>query len=150
MPETTPAWLLSVADDIQFSIGEHQAVEYIESPVLQYVPLTPEYSTHVLFWQNSIIPVIDMNLLFEKPAATSNQHIMVVAYQKKDYAPLQHVAFILSSAPEKIMVNDDDASELPDFYPQMLKPSVLSIFNYNQKLTSVLNIAQLSSGIIPD
>lgn len=146
MSNTADAWLLCAADNIQFSIGVHEAAEYIESPVLQHVPLAPEYCKNIIFWHDMIVPVIDMNILHGNSATTNYQHVMVIAYQHKDHTPLAHVAFILASAPAKILVNDDDACELPESYPETLRPYVLSLFNYNNQVASILDIARLSTG----
>lgn len=145
MSDKTPAWLLHVAENIQFSIGEHQASEYIETPILQHVPLAAPFCKSIIFWHGVPVPVIDMNILFGHSEAKNTKHLMVVAYQTEDNTPLQQVAFLLASAPEKIVVDDDDACELPDIYPEVLKPFVLSFFNYNQHATSIFDIAQLSS-----
>ncbi len=149
MPElenTASAWLLQAANNIQVCIGLHQATEYIEAPSLQAVPMAPSFSNSVLFWRNDIIPVIDINLLAGNTTAMSNQFIMVAAYQTKDNMPVEHVAFKLEAVPYKIVVNDDDACELPENYPEGIKPYVLSLFKHDNTVASILNIAQLSLG----
>ncbi len=146
MPElenTAAAWLLRAADNIQLCIGLHQAAEYIEAPTLHAVPMAPSFSNSVLFWRDRIIPVIDMNILAGNTAMNS-RFIMVTAYQEKDNVPIEHVAFKLETAPYKIQVHDDDACELPESYPEEIKPYVLSIFKYDNSIASILNIAQLS------
>ena len=145
MSNTVPAWLLRVADNIQFSIGEHEATEYIDAPVLHHVPMAPEYCKNIIFWRDIMVPVIDMNILHGNSATTSSQHVMVLAYQEKEGMPLEYVAFTLASAPDKILVNDDDACELPESYPETLRPYVISLFNCNNQVTSILDIARLST-----
>jgi len=145
MSTTTPAWLLRIADDIQFSVGEHEALEYIESPHLHAVPMTADYCKSVIFWQSQIVPVVDLNLVYEKPAAAHVQHIMIIAYQKSDNMPLDYVAFVLSAAPEKIQVNDDDFTELPELYPEKLKPYVMSAFNHQNIVTSIFDITSINA-----
>lgn len=148
MSNTVPAWLLRVADNIQFSIGEHEATEYIDTPALHHVPMAPEYCNNILFWRDIMVPVIDMNILHGNSATTDYQHVMVLAYQEKEGMPLEYVAFTLASAPDKILVNDDDACELPESYPEILRPYVLSLFNYNNQVTSILDIARISTSTL--
>ena len=145
MSNTAPAWLLRVADNIQLSIGEHEATEYIAAPALQHVPMAPEYCKNILFWRDIMVPVIDLNILHGHSATTNYQHVMVLAYQEKEGMPLEYVAFTLASAPDKILVNDDDVCELPESYPETLRPYVISLFNYNNQVTSILDIARLST-----
>ncbi len=146
MPEATPAWLLRVSENIQFCIGEHEAETYIEEISLQPVPLTPDYCNNVIFWQDLILPVIDMNKFVGYGAETdlkntSSKHIFVISYQKQENMPLEYIAVKLSATPEKILVKDEDVCELPEEYPDTLKPYLLSLFNYNNRLTSVFDIA---------
>ncbi|VAW92029.1 hypothetical protein MNBD_GAMMA22-2311 [hydrothermal vent metagenome] len=151
MPEveqSSSAWLLHVANNVQFCIGLHQAAEYIEEPTIHSVPMAPAYCNHVLFWRDDIIPVVDINLLAGHPATQSRRFVMVIAYQVQDNAPIEHLAVLLESAPHKIQVNDKDACEIPKTYPERLKPYVMSLFKYKDEVASVLNIAQMSIGRI--
>ena len=88
----------------KFSIGVHEAAEYIETPVLQHVPLTPEYCKNIIFWHDMIVPVIDMNILLGNSATTNYKHVMVIAYQHKEHTPLAYAAFILASALPKLLL----------------------------------------------
>ena len=97
-----------------------------------------------------ILPVVDLNKLIVNTlsvniADTYAKHLFILSYQKKDHTPLEYIAFRLSSAPEKIQVNDDDACELPNEYPEKLVPYTLSLFNYKNQITSIFDIAQLCS-----
>lgn len=149
MSDTAPAWLLSVAENIQLCIGEHEAAEYIENPQLQYIPMTPDFCKNIIFWNDMIVPLIDINILYGNPAATGYQHVIVIAYQEKEGMPLGYVAFVLASPPDKIIVNDDDACELPEDYPETLSPYVLSLFSHNNQVVSILDIARLST-VLPE
>lgn len=145
MSDSAPAWLLNVANNIQLSIAEYEAAEYVEDPPLHFVPMSPEYCKNTIFWHDRIVPLIDLNILYGNPATTNYQSVIITAYQEKDHMPLEYIAFVLASPPEKIIVHDDNACELPEFYPDKLKPYVLSVFHYNKKATSILDIARLSS-----
>ncbi len=140
------AWLLHVANNIQFCIGLHQAAEYIEAPALYNIPLAPAYCNNVMFWRDSILPVIDINLLAGRPATLLRQFVMVIAYQTQDNKPIEHLAVLLESAPHKIQVDDNDACSIPKNYPERLKPYVMSLFKYKNEAASILDIARMSMG----
>lgn len=146
MSDTAPAWLLSVARNIHLCIAEHEAAEYVENPPLHPIPMSPAYCKNTLLWHDRIVPLIDINVLCGNPVKANYQNIIVTAYQAKEHSPLEYVAFVLASPPEKIIVNDDDACELPDDYPDSLTPYILSLFKHNNKLTSIIDIARLGSG----
>ena len=148
MSNTTPAWLLQASDKFHFSIGEINAAEYIQAPALHTAPISFSHCRHVINWRDKIVPVIDLSMLATNIPATDFQNMFVITYQEKDYAPLKFAAFILTSSPEKIFVDDDSVSELPENYPEKLKNSVLSFFNYNDKGVSIFELSNLCSGKI--
>jgi len=143
---STIAWLLRAAENIQFCIGVHQAAEYIESPSLHEIPMAPAYCKNILFWRGIIVPVIDIKQLAGNPKSNDDHIVMVTAYQIKDNSPIDHIAFVLEAAPQKIEVHDENSCDLPENYPELLKPYVMSLFKHNDNIASVFNIAQLSLG----
>lgn len=151
MPKKTTAWLLPISDNIQFCIGEHEAQAYVNDIAAQPVPLATEHCNNLVFWQDKILPVVELCKLVGDDSDSNNlifKHIFIIAYQVKEHQPLEYMAFKLSSSPEKILIEDDNVensiNEIPDDYPENLKPFLLSLFNYNNKLTSVFDIAQIS------
>jgi len=143
---STIAWLLRAAENIQFCIGVHQAAEYIESPSLHEIPMAPGYCKNILFWRGIIVPVIDIKQLAGNAESNTDHIVMVIAYQVKDNTPIEHIGFVLESAPQKIQVYDENICELPESYPELLKPYVVSLFKHKDKIASILNIAQMSIG----
>jgi chemotaxis signal transduction protein len=150
MAESTAAWLLKVSDTIQFCIAEYEAEAYIDVISLKSVPLSPTYCNQVIFWNELILPVIDMSRFqtdkMERTSTNSSKHIFIVSYQQQENKPLEYIAFKLCSSPLKIVINDDDICKLPDEYPDALKSYLLSVFNHNNEITSVFDIARLSAG----
>lgn len=146
MSNTTPAWLLQASDDIHFSIGEINAAEYITAPELHTAPISYNYCRHVINWREKIVPVIDLGMIANDTAATNFQNMFVITYQEKDYAPLKYAAFILTSSPEKIFVDDNSLCDLPEDYPEKLKNSVISFFTYNNKQVGIFEFSNLCSG----
>ena len=112
MSSITPAWLLPVGDNLQFSVGEHEAEAYIDGINLHKVPKTPDFCSQVVYWREMILPVVDLNKLIGDTlsiniADTYAKHLFILSYQKEENTPLEYMAFRLSSAPEKIQVNDE-------------------------------------------
>jgi chemotaxis signal transduction protein len=146
MPDPVPAWLLNIASNIQLAIAEHEAAEYLEDPEIHYVPMTPAYSKNIIIWQDRMVPLIDLNVLYGNPATTDYRSVIVIAYQQKEYMPLQYIALVLAASPDKIFVSDEDACGLPENYPESLRPCTLSLFQYNNQITSVIDMARFSAG----
>ena len=149
MSETTPAWLLPISDDIHLCIGEIQAQAYIDDVTLYTVPLTPNHCHKVMFWQDIVIPVINMSVFIDDAVIEGNdenyiEHAFVLAYQNKDHDPVEFLALRLLSIPEKIQVNDESFCDIPNGYPEKMTPYLLSLFNYNNKLISIIDFNKMS------
>ena len=138
----TSAWLLQASEELQFSIGEINAAEYIVSPTLRRAPLLNSFS-HVIFWRDKVVPIVDLNLLVTNKPSTNFQHVFVITYQEKENMELKHAAFLLSSSPEKIFVDDNYVRDLPENYPERLKASVVSFFEYKNQSVSIFSLANL-------
>ena len=144
-----------IEDEQEFSTdknenGEPEAEAYIYGINSHKVPKTPDFCSQVVYWREMILPVVDLNKLIGSTlsiniANTYAKHLFLLSYQKEANTPLDYMAFRLSSAPDKIQVNDDDACDLPNEYPEKLTPYTLSLFNYKNQITSIFDIAQLSS-----
>ena len=91
---------------------------------------------------------MDMSVFAGYPSknieANSADHIFIVSYQLEDNMPLNYIVLKLIMMPEKISIKDEYVCYFPDEYPQSLKPYLLSLFNYKNKLTSVLISSKLA------
>ena len=146
MPNETSAWLLKTSDDIQFSIADHEIAEYVTTPTLLSIPMSPAYCKNIIFWRNIMVPVVDLNVFSGKTVTTNYQHVMIIAYQVKQNMPLEYIAYFLVAAPVRISVVDENACGLPETYPDILRPYVLSSFSHRDETVGIFDLAKLSSG----
>ena len=146
------AWLLEANDSLSIAIGDHEMVEFVQAAAISFpVPGSPDYCGHVVFWQNNLIPVIDMGVLLGKPALDASAFMSLVAYQQQPGSPLQYLAIKVTTAPEKILVDDAQVSEIPDeLSNSLLMPACHSCFTHGDRSVVILDIAGLCSAEFRD
>ena len=128
-------------------------VEFLLTPKLYRLPLTPNYCSHVLLWRRLIVPVIEMSALFD--SSTFPQHssaLTVLRYQKASHAPLEYFGIVVKNPPLKIMVNDQQACEGPASDHGIWQSSelVLAHFLHDELPIPILSLPYLTSEAFRD
>lgn len=143
---SSDAWLLKCSDSLSIAVADHEMVEYVQAPIRFAVPGSPEYCSSVLLWQENLVPVMDIAVQPGHSAVEMKTLMSIVAYQQQPGAPLQHLAISVTSVPEKIRVDDEQACELPEeLNTSVLMPVTLLCFTHNARPVLVLDIAGLCS-----
>jgi len=138
----TSAWLLAVSESFNIAVAEVVVAEYILGSEVKLVPGSIEHCNQVLTWRSDFVPVIDMSVLLGGQPLDC-KHIAVVAYQEYEGQHLRYVALKLYSGIEQIQVSDGTMCEMPETFPEIMLPIVDSVFMQQDKLVSVINIADL-------
>ena len=112
------AWLLPLGGGLHGSLGEQEIVHVLpDRPLLQEIPQSPAYCSTVLIWEGEVLPVMDLAVRLAGPARALAERLetfAVVAFRAQpDVAP-RHGALVLSAAPVRIRVGDEQACELPE------------------------------------
>ena len=148
---SSDAWLLECRDSLSIAIAVHEMAEYVQAPIRFAVPGSPEYCSSVLLWQENLVPIMDIAALLGHPPAEEISPMSVVTYQQQPGAPLQHLAISVTSAPEKIRVEDEQVCELPEeLNTGVLMPVTLSCFTHDTRPVIILDIAGLCSAKFRD
>lgn len=149
MAEISNAWLLDVGAGMQVAVADNEIVEYLRSPIIRTVPLTPPYCSSVVFWRDQqMLPLFNLALLTQPQFDTNTEHLGVLAYQARPKTPLRHIGIALYAPPEKILVRDDDACSWPEYYPEFWTTLTLALFTHNGMSTPILDIAGLCAGSV--
>lgn len=107
-------WLLDMGASCRAAVGTRELLHLIDSPVTFEIPCTPSYCRRVVFWQERMLPVIDIAAKLGK----TPQHapfLAVVGYQRKQGEYPQFGALMLATPPQQLAVNDEQACSLPSF-----------------------------------
>jgi len=140
--ETTSAWLLAVSQSFNIAVAQVVVAEYILEPEIKLVPGSIDYCNQVLSWRGNFIPVMDLSVLLgDEPLDSKN--IAVIAYQEYEGQSIQYAAIKLYTGVEQIEVSDESMCEVPDEFPEIMIPLLDSIFMHQDKIVSVINLADL-------
>ncbi len=148
MTKSSHAWLLTIDDGVQLAVADHEIREYVLSPAVHCIPLTPRYCSHIIYWRESMLPVVDFLALLGKTTKPNlYPAIAMVAYQYHTHTPLNYVGIWIHQPPLRIMVSDDQVCELPKTDNGLWHETKLPLtcFSYNDAHTPVINIAYLCS-----
>lgn len=146
MSKKSAAWLLDFGAGIQAAVAENESVEYLISPRIYPVPVTPSYCSSVVFWRDLQLPLFNMVLLTQPEFDVKTEHLCVLAYQTEAKTPLNYIGVALVAPPEKILISDDDACDWPDDFPEIWKTLTLAMFTRKEKCTPILDIVSLCDG----
>lgn len=135
------AWLLNLGGSCQAAVGTRELLHLIDAPVTFEVPYTPAYCRRVVFWQERMLPVMDI------PAKQGNApqnapFLAVVGYQRQRGEYPQFGALMLASPPQQIEVSDEQACPLPG-EAQCWKELAISCFDHRGEAVPVLDINRI-------
>lgn len=107
------AWVLDLGMGYKAAVGGRELLYLIDVPITFPVPHTPLYCRTVVFWQERLLPVMD---IASRLSGTNQnaQFIAVIGYQQKRGDPPQFAAIQLASPPLQVAVSDDQACNLPE------------------------------------
>lgn len=138
---TMNTWLLDMGASCRAAVGTREILHLIDSPVTFEIPCTPLYCRRVVFWQERMLPVIDLAAkLGEGP-----QHapfLAIVGYQKQRGEYPQFGALMLAAPPQQLAVNDEQACSLPDIAWRELAHAC---FEHQGAAIPVLNLSRIFS-----
>ena len=144
MSNTSNAWLIETNGGHQFAIAEYELIEFIMAPERHVIPLTPNYASSILLWQDSMVPVIDFSMLIHQQQESLST-IGILAYQTEPGSALNYIGVELNNAPVKIAIEDDQVCESQDTDTGLWKIIANSWFMHQQQALPIINIATLDS-----
>ena len=145
------AWLLECSDTLAIAVSDQEMVEFIDTPLRFEVPGSPEYCSAVVLWLDNLIPIMDIAVLLGNPPDETKTRVNLLTYQEKPGEDLQQLAISVVRAPQKILVDDEQASELPEqIISSVLMPISLSCFSHGGKPVVILDVARLGSAEFRD
>ncbi len=131
------AWVLTLKGRLHAAVGELEMVHIIPySPKLFVVPASPDYSHHVLIWEDEVLPVMDLRTYLlgagggRDVAVTGIENLVgVVAFQAHPGEAPRYGGLLLDDVPARVRVTDDDACALP-VAPAAWAPIAVSCFEH--------------------
>jgi chemotaxis signal transduction protein len=145
------AWILSLENVQQVAIGQLEMIHLLPSPELFKIPDTPDYCHYMVFWQNELIPVMDVltragiksnfaNKLWNRK--DQDFYVAIIGYESESFSLPQYGGIFLAKKPVTMMVNNDQNSLLPE-EPEGWQDISTSCFSYKNNIIPILNLADL-------
>ncbi len=109
------AWKLEFGAGERAVIGPRELLHLLDAPRMHAVPHTPAHCRHLLFWEQGVLPVLDLGAWSrgERSGETATLIGLVGFAGSADGAP-DFGALVLSSVPTRIDVDDGWACALPE------------------------------------
>lgn len=139
---TGTGWLLPLPENRWGAVGEMEMIYVFPfEPDMFRVPISPKYSRGVLVWQKLVVPIIDLAAYLAvilddgspteiqisrtnpgddgkipEPESQSNEIVALFAYRERlgNMQDLALGALVLNGVPERLVVSDDHACDLPE------------------------------------
>lgn len=137
------AWVLDLGMGYKAAVGMRELLHLIDVPRTFAVPCAPLYCHKVVFWQERLLPVMDIASRLCGTAQEA-QFIAVIGYQQKRGEPPKFGTLLLASTPLRVEVSDEQACNLPE---KILGWNELAIscFDYQGDALPVLDLNRIFS-----
>lgn len=106
------AWLLDFGDSCRAAVGTRELLHLVDAPATFDVPCTPDYCRSVVYWQERLLPVMDIAARLGA-APQRAPFLAVIGYQQQRGEYPQFGALKLASPPQQLAVSDEQACPLP-------------------------------------
>lgn len=143
-----PARLIEYTRGRQIALPVHTTYALIEQPTFVAVPGAAQYAYGLMTWQDSRLPLLDLNTLLHPdqgaPLTAAPNYALVVAYQREPKSPLEFGAIGLAGLPRTIAIGDEAQCELPG--DSRLWPLLtLSCFEHEGRAIPILDTTRIFS-----
>jgi len=138
------AWVMDFGMSYRAAVGGRELLHLIDVRTTFAVPCTPSYCRSVVFWQEQLLPVMDIASLLGGKSQEA-QFIAIVGYQQKRGEYPQFGALMVASPPLHVAVSDEQACMLPETILGWDELAI-SCFDYLGDAVPVLNLTRLFNG----
>jgi chemotaxis signal transduction protein len=144
MAEAT-ACIIPLDANLYIAMGEHEMVHFVEHPVCEAIPHTPEHCQQVLWWEGEILPVMDLaGWLTGQAVERAQAAVGIVRWQERPEAAPQYGALLCTGIPQKVRVRDEQVCDLP-VQPSGWKKVAISCFRHNSHPVPIVELSYIFS-----
>jgi chemotaxis signal transduction protein len=142
------AWIMDLDGELQAAVGEREMLHVVQGPELYLIPLSPPYCQHVLIWQDTILPMMDLAAWLKgQPERREHRIAGIFAYQARGDQAIRYGALSLAATPVRAQVNDQQACPLPT-QPRGWKRLSLSCFALGERIIPILDLPTIFSNAL--
>lgn len=138
------AWLLDIGEGKRVAIGPRELVQIIDGKDSFDVPLTPPHVREVIFWQDRVVPVMQLPVRLGRKPCDGNILALVAYYDGDARKTAMLGAIHLAAPPVRVYVDDQQAVSLEDEDP-VWRDLAISCFEQQGQAVPVLHLGRLFS-----
>ncbi len=135
------AWLLDFGHDLYGAVATRVLLHLLDKPKVFSVPCTPSYCRQAVFWQDRLLPVMDIAARLGN-APQQPDLLAVACYMDPVEGTPRFGALALAAAPVPIQVNDNASCALPN-QPAGWNRLALSCFDHQSRPVPILHLGHI-------
>ena len=143
--EGVAAWLLQVDRLINVAVGQFELLHIVDEPDYISIPQAPEYCSHVILWNDNIVPVVNLATWASGSLQDCSSGAVAILVYKDSQDNFSYGGIKLDHTPTKERVRNDQFSQLT-VEQEKWRTISLSCFKTNSgELVPILDVYRLFS-----
>jgi chemotaxis signal transduction protein len=139
------AWIMKLNSSLYASISQMELVHIVNNPVFVQVPKSPTFCEKIIIWNDNVLPVVDLNQLYDQPAPVEEHKVVAVIIFRDDNNDLHYGGIALKSSPMLEYVNNSQSCTIPA-HATPLQDVTLACFTSEQgHQVPILNMTKIFS-----
>ncbi|HMV78183.1 MAG TPA: chemotaxis protein CheW [Leptospiraceae bacterium] len=128
-----------------FAIDILKVKEIKEYTELTSIPLMPKAVQGVINLRGQVLPIIDLNIRFGRPAAKITRRTCIIVVEISGNEEISSIGILVDSVNEVVSVFQNDIEQAPSFGSKIRNDFIQSIAKVNGKFIIILNMEQVLS-----
>lgn len=133
-------YLTFILENEEYGIALLKVKEIIGMMPITTVPKTPQYVKGVINLRGKVIPVSDLRLRFEMPAAKYTERTCIIVVEIQGEASTIQIGIVVDAVSEVMNIKADEVAEAPSFGTKVETDYILGMANMDGQVKILLDI----------
>ena len=133
-------YLTFILENEEYGIALLKVKEIIGMMPITTVPQTPQYVKGVINLRGKVIPVSDLRLRFEMPAAKYTERTCIIVVEIQGEAATIQIGIVVDSVSEVMNIKAEEVAEAPSFGTKVETDYILGMANMDGQVKILLDI----------
>lgn len=133
-------YLTFILENEEYGIALLKVKEIIGMMPITTVPQTPQYVKGVINLRGKVIPVSDLRLRFEMPAAKYTERTCIIVVEIQGEAATIQIGIVVDAVSEVMNIKAEEVAEAPSFGTKVETDYILGMANMDGQVKILLDI----------
>ena len=133
-------YLTFILENEEYGIALLKVKEIIGMMPITTVPQTPQYVKGVINLRGKVIPVSDLRLRFEMPAAKYTERTCIIVVEIQGEAATIQIGIVVDAVSEVMNIKAEEVAEAPSFGTKVETDYILGMANMDGRVKILLDI----------